>query len=133
MAEAETENQTPNVDQEPVLKSKTRSPYPPTRDVPGWAQPRIWHFVLLVMFVAIAITDIREQRIQEPVLLDLAAGGLVFYGLIAWIGWWAVQRFRTRLGPTLLFTLYAIAMGLLFLVATIIYLAIAHVYRGGQL
>ena len=105
----------------------------PVRGVPGWAQPRIWHFVLLVLFVAIAITDIREQHIQEPVLLGLAAGGLVFYGLIGWIGWWAVQRFMARLGPTLLFILYAVAMGVLFLVATIIYLTIAHVYRGGQL
>src|SRR5271156_3208034 len=105
---------------------------PPVRGVPGWAQPRIWHFVLLVLFVAIAITDIREQRIEEPVLLGLAAGGLVFYGLIGWIGWWAMQRFRDRLGPTLLFILYAVAMGVLFLIATIIYLAIAHVYRGGR-
>ena len=84
------------------------------------------------MFVAIAITDIREQRIQEPVLLGLAAGGLLLYGLIGWIGWWAVQRFRARLGPALLFILYAVAMGVFFLVATIIYLAIAHVYRGGR-
>jgi hypothetical protein len=112
--------------------TSTGSPDPPVRGVPGWAQPRIWHFVLLVLFVAIAITDIREQRIQEPVLIGLAAGGLVFYGLIGWIGWWAVQRFRARLGPTLLFILYAVAMGVLFLIATIIYLAIAHVYRGGR-
>jgi hypothetical protein len=113
--------------------TSAESSNPPVRGVPGWAQPRIWHFVLLVMFVAIAITDIREQRIQEPVLLGLAAGGRVFYGLIGWIGWWAVQRFSARLGPTLLFILYAVAMGVLFLVATIIYLTIAHVYRGGQL
>ena len=39
------------------------SPHASARGVPGWAQPRIWHFILLVLFVAIAITDIREQRI----------------------------------------------------------------------
>jgi len=108
------------------------SPKPPARDIPGWAQPRIWHFVLLVLFVAIAITDIREQRITEPVLVALAAGGLFVYGLIGWIGWWAIQRFRSRLGPVVLFVLYAVAMGLFFLVATIIYLVIAHAYRTGQ-
>ena len=107
-----------------------QSAEPRTTRSPGWAQPRIWHFALLVVFVAIAITDIREQRIQEPVLIALAAGGLTLYGLIGWFGWWSVQRFEARLGPTLLFILYSIAMGVLFLIATIIYLVIAHVYRG---
>jgi hypothetical protein len=37
-----------------------------------------------------------------------------------------------RLGPTLLFVLYSFAMGLFFLVSTIIYLVIAHIYRGGR-
>jgi hypothetical protein len=109
------------------------SPNSPTHRIPGWAQPRIWHFVLLVVFVAIAITDIREQRIQEPVLIALAAGGLALYGLIGWVGWWAVQRFAARLGPTLLFILYSVVMGVFFLVATIIYLVIAHLYRSGRL
>jgi hypothetical protein len=113
--------------------TQTHSPTPPARRIPGWAQPRIWHFVLLVLFVAIAITDIREQRIQEPVLIALAAGGLTFYGLIGWIGWWAARRFEARLGPTRLFILYSVAMGALFLAATVIYLVIAHVYRGGRL
>jgi hypothetical protein len=110
-----------------------KSPSPLSRHVPGWAQPRIWHFAFLVLFVAIAITDIREQRIQEPVLIALAAGGLALYGLIGWIGWWAAYRFEARLGPTLLFILYSVAMGVLFLLATIIYLVIAHIYRGGRL
>lgn len=109
------------------------SPHASARGVPGWAQPRIWHFILLVLFVAIAITDIREQRIDEPILVALAAGGLIVYGLIGWIGWWAAQRFKTRLGPVVLFVLYAVAMGMFFLVATIMYLLIAHLYRGGQI
>ena len=105
----------------------------PAQGVPGWVQPRIWHFIVLVVFVAIAITDIREQRIEEPVLVGLAAGGLIAYWLIGWIGWCAIERrFKARLGPVLIFVLYAITMGVFFLVATIIYLMIAHAYRAGQ-
>ena len=92
----------------------------------------IWHFIVLVVFVAIAITDIREQRIEEPILIALAAGGLIAYGLIGWIGWWAVNRAQPQLGPVVLFVLYAVAMSVFFLVATIIYLMIAHAYRAGQ-
>jgi len=113
--------------------TKVQSRTPPTRHTPSWAQLRIWHLALLVLFVAIAIADIQDQRIREPVLIALAAGGLVLYGLIGWIGWWAVRRFEARLGPILLFTLYSVAMGVLFLVATVIYLITAHVYRGGRL
>lgn len=112
--------------------TENEASHSPARNVPGWAQPRIWHFIVLVVFVAIAITDIREQRIQEPVLIALAAGGLAAYGLIGWIGWWAIQRFKARIGPVVLYILYANAMALFFLAATIIYLAIAHAYRTGQ-
>jgi hypothetical protein len=111
--------------------TETRSPITHVRTVPGWAQPRVWHFALLVMFVAIAITDLRDQQIREPLLIALAGGGLILYGLIGWIGWWTIQRFATRLGPIVLFIVYSVAMGVLFLVATIIYLVIAHMYRVG--
>jgi membrane protein YdbS with pleckstrin-like domain len=108
-------------------------PTSPPRRIPGWAQLRVWHLALLVLFVAIAIADIQDQRIHEPALIALAAGGLMLYGLIGWIGWWAARRrLESRLGPLLLFLLYAIAMGALFLVATVIYLVIAHVHRGGR-
>ena len=40
-------------------------------------------------------------------------------------------EFKARLGPIVVFILYSVGMGALFLVATIIYLVIAHVYRGG--
>ena len=113
--------------------SEPDNPTRRTAQVPGWAQPRIWHFVLLVVFVALAITDIQNQRIGEPFLIALAGGGLMLYGVIGWVGWWASQRFEPRLGPALLFILYAIAMGVLFLVATMIYLSMAHLYRGGRL
>jgi hypothetical protein len=88
---------------------------------------------MLVVFVAIAIADIQHQRIREPALIALAGGGLVFYAMIGWFGWWAVRRFESRLGLGLLFVLYSVAMGLLFLLATVVYLVIAHFYRGGQI
>jgi hypothetical protein len=113
----------------------TKAPSPPqsTRGTRGWAQLRIWHLAVLIVFVAVAIVDIQDQRIREPALIALAAGGLVLYGLIGWIGWCAVRRFESRLGMPLLFVLYSIAMGLLFLLATVIYLVIAHFYRGGRI
>jgi hypothetical protein len=87
----------------------------------------------LVLFAAIAIADIQDQRMHEPALIALAAGGFLLYGLIGWIGWWSSRRFVARLGPMLLFLLYAGAMAALFLVATIIYLVIEHLYRVGHL
>jgi heme A synthase len=88
---------------------------------------------LLVLFVAIAITNIQDQRMHEPALVALAAGGFALYGLIGWIGWWTVRRrLEARLGTVTLIVLYAIAMGALFLAATVIYLLIEHVYRVGH-
>jgi hypothetical protein len=113
--------------------SEALPPTPPPRRTASWAQLRIWHLALLVLFVAIAIADLQAQRISEPTLIALAAVGLVAYGLIGWMGWWGARRFEARLGPTLLFILYSVAMAGLFLVATVIYLVIAHVYRGGRL
>jgi hypothetical protein len=98
-----------------------------------WYQPRVWHLSLLVLFVAIAIVDIQDQRVHEPFLIALASGGFVLYGLIGWIGWWtARRRLGSRLGPLLLFIIYAVAMGVLFLVATFIYLVLEHLYRHGR-
>jgi hypothetical protein len=99
---------------------------------PSWYRPRIWHLLLLVLFVAIAIADIQDQRVHEPLLIALAAGGFLLYGLIAWFGWWiARRRLGSRLGPVWLFAIYAVAMAALFLVATVIYLVIEHRYRVG--
>jgi hypothetical protein len=107
-------------------------PSPPPRRGASWYQPRIWHLALLVLFVAIAIVQIQDQRVHEPTLIALAAGGFVLYALIGWIGWWiARRRLESRLGQMLLFVLYAIVMAALFLVATVIYLVIEHAYRGG--
>jgi xanthine/uracil permease len=98
-----------------------------------WYQPRIWHLALAVLFVAIAIVQIQDQRVHEPALVALAAGGFVLYAIIGVIGWRIARRpLESRLGPILSFTLFAIAMGALFLVATIIYLVIEHDYRNGR-
>ena len=113
--------------------TEAQSPMRTPRRIPRWAQLRIWHFALLVLFAAIAIADIQDQRMHEPALIALAAGGFLLYGLIGWIGWWSSRQFVARLGPMLLFLLYAGAMAALFLVATVIYLVIEHVYHNGQL
>jgi hypothetical protein len=114
--------------------SDSSSPASPPQRSASWYQPRIWHLSLLVLFVAIAIIQIQDQRVHEPFLIGLAAGGFVLYGLIGWLGWrTARRRFGSRVGPMWLFVLYAIAMTTLFLVATVIYLIIEHLYRGGRL
>ncbi len=106
---------------------------PPPRRGASWYQPRIWHLALLVLFVAIAIVQIQDQRVHEPTLIALAAAGFVLYAIIGWIGWWiARRRLESRLGPMLLFIFYAITMAAFFLVATVIYLVIEHAYRGGR-
>lgn len=109
------------------------TPPSPTRLAPSRSRPRIWHLSLLVLLVAVAIADIQDQRIHEPVLVALAVGGFVLYGVIGWLGWWvARRRLGPRLGTAWLFALYATAMAALFLVATVIYLVIEHVYRAGR-
>ncbi len=107
--------------------------FPPPERGARWYQPRIWHLALLVLFVAVAIAQIQDQRVHEPTLVALAAGGFVLYAIIGAAGWWvARRRLQSRLGPMLLFILYAIAMGALFLVATVIYLVIEHADRNGR-
>jgi hypothetical protein len=47
-------------------------------------------------------------------------------------GWWAARRrYASRVGPFWLFAIYAVAMGGLFLAATVIHLVIEHLYRNG--
>ena len=96
------------------------------------ARLRIWHLALLVLFVAIAIVNIQDQRASEPALIALAAGGFVLYGLLGWVGWRIARRYEARLGLTVLVILYLTAMAGLFLMATIAYLVIEHLYRSGH-
>lgn len=115
-----------------LVVSESSSPASPPQRSASWYQPRIWHISLLVLFVAVAIVQIQDQRVQEPFLIALAAGGFVLYGLIGWLGWWvARRRYGSRVRPAWLFGIFAIAMGAFFLAATALYLVIEHIYRNG--
>ena len=102
---------------------------PPVRSRGGM---KVWHLVLLVAFVALAIVDIQDHRRTEPVLLGLAGAGFAAYALLAWLGWNFARRFEGRVGRVALVGLYLAAMASLFFVATVSYLMIEHVYLGGR-
>lgn len=94
---------------------------------------RVWHLSLLVLFVAVAIVNIQDQRRSEPALIALAASGFALYGAIGWLGWRFARRFESRLGPTPLLIAYILAMAAFFLVATVIYLVVEYQYSIGGL
>lgn len=92
---------------------------------------RVWHLALLVLFVALAIVNIQAEGRPEPILIGLAAGGFALYGLLGWLGWHATRRLEARLGAIGRLGVYFAAMGLLYLVATVVYLLVEHVYLYG--
>ena len=92
---------------------------------------RLWHLVVLVAFAAVAFADIRDQRIREPVLVVLAAGGLVLYALLAWLAWRVAVRAGARRDARWPLLLYPVAMAALFYVATVLYLLLERAYRFG--
>ena len=100
---------------------------------PAFARVKLWHLVLLVAFVAVAIADIQDHRRFEPTLLALAGGGFAAYAVLAWLGWNFARRFEGRVGRVTLIGLYLASMAGLFLVATVAYLVIEHFYLGGRL
>lgn len=105
----------------------------PFRGIRLLAQVRVWHLSVLVMFVAIAIVEIKDQGAREPVLVGLAAAGYALYGLIGWVGWHFASRFEPRLGTIPVRIFYMTFMAALFLVATLIYTGIQIVYLTGHL
>lgn len=112
------------------MTTPSPSPETPVRPSSSWYQPRIWHYLVLVVFVALAIADIQAHRVREPLLFALALAGFVAYAILAWLGWWAARRrLEPRLGSVRAFAIYAVAMGVLFLLATVIYLVIEYAYR----
>jgi len=95
-------------------------------------QFRIWHLALVVLYVAIAIVEIKDQRRSEPALIGLAAAGFAAYGLLCWLGWHAMRRVEPRLGSVVVVIVYAVTMAAIFLVATILYLALEYAYLTGR-
>jgi hypothetical protein len=89
---------------------------------------RLWHYDLLVLLVAVAITNVKDQRRTEPALIALASAGFGAYAFLGWLGWQVARRFERRLGPARLLIVYLAAMAGLFLAATVAYLAIEYVY-----
>lgn len=107
-----------------------------TKPTPSFAvrisRVKVWHLVLLVAFVALAIADIQDHRVTDPVLIGLASGGFAAYVVLAWLGWGFAEKFKARFGKVTLLGLYLTAMAALFLVATIAYLLIESLYLGGR-
>jgi len=101
-------------------------------DTHAIARFKLWHLVLLVGFVAVAIADIQDHRRTEPALIALAGAGFALYAALAWLGWTFAQRFAIRIGRVALIGLYLGSMAALFLMATVVYLMIEHVYLGGR-
>jgi hypothetical protein len=111
---------------------ESQRPSPPIDRTAPLGQLRVWHLALLVLFVAIAIVNIQDQRPPKPELVTLAALGFVLYWFLGWAGWRFARRWESRLGPTLLLTLYLAAMAGLFLVATVVYVAVEIFATTGQ-
>jgi hypothetical protein len=103
-----------------------------TRRMP-LARLRVWHLALLVLFTAVALVDIQDQRRSEPALIALAGGGYALFGLLGWLGWRIAVRFEPRLGKVRLLILYFIAMAALYMTGTLFYLFAEHVYLVGRL
>jgi hypothetical protein len=84
-----------------------------------------------VLFVAIAIVNIQDQRVHDPILVGVAIAGFALYALIGWGAWRYARRFEPRLGPVWLLCLYLAGMAGVFLIATVFYLLIEHSYLIG--
>ena len=107
-------------------------PVPSGRRISPLLQFRVWQFGMLVALTAIAVVDIRSYC-REPRLIALASAGYAGYALLCWLLWHAIHRFESRLGSVLVVAVYAVAMGGLFLAATVAYLIIEYAYHCGKL
>lgn len=98
---------------------------------------RLWHLTLLPVLVAFAYVNLRDQRVEGPLLVGLAIAGFVAYGAIAWALWSRgvprlerspiLQRLAPRLGlgaGTCATVAYLAVMGALFLAASIVYVVL---------
>jgi hypothetical protein len=94
-------------------------------------QFRLWHLALLVVYVAIAIVDIQDNRRTEPALIALAAVGFAGYAVTCWLAWHGMRRLKHRYGLLPAVIGYIVAMAALFLAATVIYLVLEYAYVTG--
>ncbi len=94
---------------------------------------RLWHWAVIVLFVAVAIANIQDQRITNPRLLALAIVGFGGYAILAVLGWKLCRRLEPRLGFLAVLILYLTALGVLFVVASFVYVAISDLYQFGTL
>jgi xanthine/uracil permease len=97
----------------------------------AYFQMHVWHLSLLTVVVAIAITNIQDQRRSEPALIASAVAGFAFYTFLGWAIWKVLLRFRSRIGTIPFVGIYSVTMSILFLIATIAYLVIEHAYLVG--
>ncbi len=102
----------------------------PSQQVPR-ASLRVWHLMLLAAYVAIAIVDIQDHRVNDPVLIALACAGFAGYALLGGFGWLLARRLEPRIGALKTLILFMVAMGGLFLVATVVYLVVEYWYVAG--
>src|SRR4051794_27879944 len=58
-------------------------------------QLRVWHLALLVLYVALATLDVRDQTQHQPFLMALATVGFAGYALLGWLGWNRFRRFES--------------------------------------
>lgn len=107
----------------------------------GRPRLRLWHVLAFSAFVAVAAANIRDQRIDDPALVALAAVGFLGYltiGVLAWRRFVAkatgapdpARRGRLLGGESRALIAYVLAMSAFFLVATVAYLAIERIRKG---
>lgn len=98
--------------------------------------------MLLPMLVGFAWVNIQDQRIRDPRMMALAIVGFLAYGAIAWWLWNRMAHGlgrspiaraladRLRIRPSLLtILLYLASMGILFVIAGLVYVTIDTAWR----
>jgi hypothetical protein len=105
-------------------------PVDPRRRSSSLLRFQIRHLAVLVLLVAVAITDIRSHRPQASALVMIAAAGYAGFVMLCWLIWHVVQRYERQLGRLLATLVYAVTMSVIFMVATLTYLLIESWYLG---
>src|SRR5262245_22021657 len=93
-----------------------------------FASFRVWHMLVLVVYVAVAIVDLREARTTDPMQIGSLSAGYAGYAALGWAGWVHSRPSRRRADPLPGLVAYLVAMAILFLVAAIVHSMILNVY-----